>query len=199
MPGGLPNGELLASGGSFFRHDDIAGSDAAAPIDHLIASWNAQTPPGTWLQLRVRMKVGGEWSRYYKPIWSSDAAVVKRHSIKEAADDTGYVDTDTFELRNQKTATAYQLSVTLFSTDAAKTPVWVWSRRRLRAIKTDYPKQDLDPSVFGKNPPVPQRSQEPGIQNRNTSSTAAAAKSGAAQPRRAWWMEYYSQSSAIRS
>ena len=117
MPGGLPSGVNYYSGGSFFFGTMTSPEvTPRAPIDHLIASWNAQTPPGTWLQLRVRMKVGGEWSRYYKlPIWSSDAAVVKRHSIKEAADDTGYVDTDTFELRNQKTATAYQLSVTLFS------------------------------------------------------------------------------------
>lgn len=162
MPGGLPSGVNYYSGGSFFFGTMTSPEvTPRAPIDHLIASWNAQTPPGTWLQLRVRMKVGGEWSRYYKlPIWSSDAAVVKRHSIKEAADDTGYVDTDTFELRNQKTATAYQLSVTLFSTDAAKTPALGLVAAVASRDKTDYPKQDLDPSVFGKNLPVPQRSQE---------------------------------------
>ncbi len=162
MPAGLPAGVTHYNGGSFFFGTMTSPEvTLRAPIDHLIASWNALTPSGTWLQLRVRMKVGADWTKWYKlPVWSSDAATVKRHSVKEATDDTGYVDTDTFELRNQKTATAYQLSVTLFSADAEKSPSLALVAAVASRDKSVYPTQGLDPAVMGINLPVPQRSQE---------------------------------------
>lgn len=162
MPAGLPAGVTYYNGGSFYygtlRSPEVT---TRLPIDHLIASWNASTPAGTWLEIRVRAKIDGSWSSWYRlPVWSSDPATVKRHSIKVAADDTGLVDTDTFALRNGKKAASYQLGVTLFSAKAEVSP----SLRLISAVAsrdlTGYPNPPADQSVWGTILPVPGRSQE---------------------------------------
>ena len=162
MPSGLPTGVTYYNGGSFYYGTMVSPEvPMRAPIDHLIASWNATTPPGTWLQLRVRVRLPTGLSGWYRlPIWSSDPATVKRHSVKVAADDTGYVDTDTFELRNQKTATSYQLGVTLFSATGANSP----SVNLVAAVASrdlpGYPTLPPNPRANGVNLAIPQRSQE---------------------------------------
>lgn len=162
MPAGLPAGVTYYNGGSFY-YGTLSSPEVATrlPIDHLIASWNASTPAGTWLELRVRAKVEGTWSAWYRlPIWSSEPATVKRHSVKLAADDTGSVDTDTFALRNGKKAAAYQISVVLFSAKADVSP----SLRLLSAVASrdlaSYPNPAADQSVWGTTLAVPGRSQE---------------------------------------
>lgn len=162
MPSGLPTGVSYYNGGSFYYGTMLSPEvRLRAPIDHLIASWNAITPTGTWLQLRVRVKLESGWSKWYRlPIWGSDPATIKRHSVKVAADDTGYVNVDTLELRNQKTATSYQLAATLFSASGTNSPtVSLIAAVASRELPT-YPAMTPDPSVYGTNLTVPQRSQE---------------------------------------
>jgi hypothetical protein len=132
----------------------------AAPFDHLIASWDATTPVGTWLELHVRVLQSGGWTHWYiLPIWASDFSAIRRHSVNGQFDGTAGVATDTFVVTNKQTTTAYQLGLTLFSTSPSVTP----SVRLISAIasKDDskYPAITPDSSVWGTNLPVPQRSQ----------------------------------------
>ena len=87
----------------------------AAPFRELIASWNAQTPPGSWIELRVRAQVGeegGRWSRWYEfGSWSTNSGPEYRQSVKDQRDADGRVSTDTVLLRAP--STAYQFAVTL--------------------------------------------------------------------------------------
>lgn len=132
----------------------------ASPIDHLIPSWAAETPVGTWIQMHVRVKLASGWTGWYRlPIWSSDFSLVKRHSVKVASDATGGVDVDTFFLSNQLTASAYQLSVTLGSTSATMTPSLRMAGAVASLDRKVYPQAAADPMVWGQNLPIPQRSQ----------------------------------------
>jgi len=199
MPSGLPTGVSYYNGGSFFFGTMVSPEvPLRAPIDHLIASWNATTPPGTWLQLRVRVRLPSGWSPWYRlPVWSSDAATVKRHSVKVAADDTGYVDTDTFELRNQKTATSYQLGVTLFGQNGQASP----SVSLLAAVASkdmdSYPTMTPDGSLFGSNLAVPQRSQElPEYQKPEYQQYGGGGEVWCSPTATSMVMEYYAQTTS---
>ncbi len=124
----------------------------------LVASWNASTPPGTWLEVHVRVLEGPGWTHWYDlPIWASDLSTIKRHSVDEQADQTGSVSTDTFQARTA--ATAYQLSLTLFTTSPSLSPIL----KRVGAIAAydakSVPTIPADRSVWGKALDVPQRSQ----------------------------------------
>ena len=169
-PSGLPSGVTYYNGGSFFYGTLVspeikatapAGSSGRLGIDHVIASWNAETPPGTWLQVHVRVRLASGLSRWYPlPIWASDFSTVKRHSVKGASDSTAGIDTDTFYMKGGQAAESYQLRVTLFSTTSDKTP----TLRLLAAVasrdSSTYPAQTPNASAWGIDLNVPQRSQE---------------------------------------
>jgi hypothetical protein len=101
-----------------------------APFRELIPSWNAETPPGAWIEVRLRAQVGasaqaeasgmggGRWTRWYElGAWSSDSGPERRQSVKDQRDSDGRVSTDTVLL--SAPATAYQLALTLRADDAA--------------------------------------------------------------------------------
>jgi hypothetical protein len=130
-------------------------------ITTLIASWNASTPAGTWLETHVRILQDKTWSHWYAlPIWASDFSAVQRHSVDGQNDTTGRVDTDTFSTKGIP-ASAYQLSITLFSTNPAASP----HLRRVSVIATNDSDAPHTPTVtstkeaWGINLDVPQRSQ----------------------------------------
>ena len=80
----------------------------------LIPSWNAETPPGTWIEVRLRANIGeaGHWTRWYElGSWSTDSGAERRQSVKGQRDADGRVSTDTLILTPP--ANAYQLAVIL--------------------------------------------------------------------------------------
>lgn len=158
---GLPSGVSYYNGGSFYFGTALSPEvTPRIPIDHLIASWNAQTSVGTWLQFHVRLKIGNEWSRFYKlPIWASDETKIKRHSVKEAADEIAVVDTDTLALRKLLSASSYQLSVTLFSEDGITSPSLSLVSVVASRDRNEYPFLQADVSAFDIDLAVPKRSQ----------------------------------------
>ena len=87
---GLPAGVAYYTGAPFYFGTMVSPEiRVASPMDHLIPSWQATTPAGTWLQMHVRVKLAAGWSGWYRlPIWSSDAATIKRHSVKLPSDAT---------------------------------------------------------------------------------------------------------------
>lgn len=86
-----------------------------------IPSWSANTPDGTWTEVELSAQVDGVWTKWYSlGVWLQGATPFKRHSVNGQGDTNGTVYTDT--LLMSKAATAFRARVTLFTTDAAKTP-----------------------------------------------------------------------------
>jgi hypothetical protein len=84
-------------------------------FDQLIASWNAITPSGTWIE--VQMRAGGasrQTNWYTLAIWSSGDDTIHRTTLKGQDDGDGRVNVDTFEKANgAPELTSYELRVTL--------------------------------------------------------------------------------------
>ncbi|GHO78753.1 hypothetical protein KSD_65240 [Ktedonobacter sp. SOSP1-85] len=157
---GAYNGNNYYNGGSFYYGTITSPIHTTAQtFTDLVASWNATTPTGTWVETHVRVLENGTWTHWYKlPVWASDFSTIKRHSINGQSDTTGNVATDTFQTGSQP-ASAYQLSLTLFTTSPSTT----LSLRRVTAMvsynSTTAPTVNPDQSVWGTNLNVPQRSQ----------------------------------------
>jgi hypothetical protein len=94
-----------------------------APFRELIPSWNAETPPGSWIEVRLRaqMAADGRWTRWYElGSWASDSGPERRQSVKDQRDADGRVSTDTLMLGGP--ASAYQLALTLRASDPTAPP-----------------------------------------------------------------------------
>jgi hypothetical protein len=163
MAAGSYNGGLnYYNGGSFYYGTLVSPVHTTRqPVTTIISSWNAQTPAGTWMEVHVRIQEDGSWTHWYDlPIWASDFSTIHRHSVDGQADNTGSIATDTFYA--QTTVTAYQMSITLFTTTPGVSPVL----SRFGVI-ADYDASSFanvptiapDRSSWGINLPVPQRSQ----------------------------------------
>jgi hypothetical protein len=84
----------------------------------LVASWTADTPHGTWLQVEMRghTGAGADTKWYVMGRWASDdpkeGGDINRTTVPGQADANGNVDIDTFIAKNS--LTSYQLRVTLY-------------------------------------------------------------------------------------
>jgi hypothetical protein len=90
----------------------------------LVASWNADTPAGTWLQIEVQgtYTTGVRTPWYVLGRWASGDADIKRTSVDKQTDKTSSVWTDTFAINNPAAGTllrAHQLRVTLYRDPAS--------------------------------------------------------------------------------
>ena len=124
-PRGGYNGRNFYNGGSF------AVGAATSPITPVnfsfteaIASWNATTPAGTWIEILIRAEIGGRMTKWYNlGIWASDKSTVERHSVNLQGDADGFVAVDTLVLTGKKAqASAFQLKLRLFSAVNGVTP-----------------------------------------------------------------------------
>ena len=138
--------------------------DALYPFDTAIMSWNALTPPGTWIQLELRSyrPTDGHWTRYYTMgIWASGTTTIKRRSVAGQGDSDGSVATDTLRLRGGPVYTRYQYRLTLFTTGRGASPTV-----RLVSVMTSNTASEpnglnleSDRQAWGVDLAVPQRSQ----------------------------------------
>ena len=122
-----PGTDPFGVGGYNGRNDYHGGSflvgEAISP-EHLtifnykeaIASWNAATPAGSWVEVQFRAQYGTRWSKWYiLGIWASDYSTIERHSVKLQGDSDGFVAVDTFVSSNKKeTTNKFQLKLRLF-------------------------------------------------------------------------------------
>ncbi len=132
LPGAALDGKQGALGGGAAYAGGAAWADGAAyadspeltaafPFSSAIASWSADTPEGTHLEVLLRARVGGTWSSWFSMgQWASGDISFKRHSVAGHADAFGRVDTDTLNLA--KPADALQARVRLFSRDGRAVP-----------------------------------------------------------------------------
>jgi hypothetical protein len=84
----------------------------------LVASWTADTPHGTWMQVEMRGRTGaGAGTKWYvMGRWAADdpgmGGDIHRTSVPDQADANGDVSIDTFVAKNS--LASYQLRVTLY-------------------------------------------------------------------------------------
>lgn len=92
------------------------------PFSTAIASWNVRTPADSWIEARLRVRVGQRFTRWYEMgHWSRSTTGGHRHSIKSQEDADGSVATDT--LRLHVPADAWQLQMLMHAGTSGEMPV----------------------------------------------------------------------------
>ncbi len=85
-------------------------------LTELVASWNASTPGGTWIQVDARGVTGGgsttKW--YVMGRWAADDNELHRTSVPSQGDANGSVAIDTFVAASGVTLVSWQVRVTLY-------------------------------------------------------------------------------------
>lgn len=157
-PGGYEGGNYYNGGAYRYGVAVSPILEPAAAFDEVVPSFDAWTPEGTWITVKVRARVSGRWTRdYVLAVWAFESGTVERHSVDGQDDADGRVSTDTLALAAP--ADALQVIVVLCSEVGGVTPVV----RALAASAFDTtraPRPDPgDPSVWGTVLPVPGRSQ----------------------------------------
>jgi len=126
-----------------------------AGFDHAIISWNASTPPGSYLNVCLQAKIDGAWSPWYNMgLWTRDDRPQPRTSFKGLDDEWAKVDTDILILK--KPAEAFRAKVELSSVDGSAYPTL-----RFLAISvtdTQHPRSSTRPHkrAWGKELDVPE-------------------------------------------
>jgi hypothetical protein len=106
------------------------------PWNELVSSWNAQTPPGTWIQVEMKPTLdNGHVAKWYiLGRWTYGDSDFHRTSVGHQGDADGYVAIDTFFAKDHP-AISYRLRVTLFRRAGSNaSPTFT----RLSAIASNY-------------------------------------------------------------
>jgi hypothetical protein len=133
LSGGSPGTDPFPAdgynGGDFYNAGDFVVGEATSPVvatdfgyTEAIASWNADTPTGTWIETQIRARIADRWTKWFNlGIWAADDSTIRRHSVRLQGDTDGFVAVDTLVLNGKKAppANAYQLKLRLFSENGA--------------------------------------------------------------------------------
>jgi len=118
--------------GNYYNGGSFLVGEATSPeisttfnYQEAIASWNASTPAGSWVEVQFRAQYGTRWSKWYVlGIWASDYSTIRRHSVQTQGDSDGFVAVDTFVSSNKKeTTNKFQLKLRLFSANGSTVPI----------------------------------------------------------------------------
>ncbi|WP_330350399.1 peptidase C39 family protein [Streptomyces sp. NBC_00582] len=145
VAGERPGLVLDGSLGTFAYADPHTGSTAdweyatwtspvhrlAVPATEAIASWNASTPAGTWLQVELRATYsdGGDTPWYVMGRWASGDQDIKRTSVDGQTDGRSTVWTDTLAVDDTATGlrlTSYRTRLTLYRRPGTTAVPTVW-------------------------------------------------------------------------
>ncbi len=90
--------------------------DPGFAYTELVASWNAQTPPGTWLEVSVSGEADdGTWATpYVLGRWAVSPETMRRSSVPGQTDALASVSIDVLTTREHRSMTSWQLTVSLF-------------------------------------------------------------------------------------
>jgi len=157
------------NGGNYYNGDSFLVGEATSPeittafnYNEAIASGNASTPPGSWVEIQFRAQYGTRWSKWYVlGIWASDTTAIRRHSVQSQGDTDGFVAVDTFVSSNKKEVTnKFQLKLRLFSANGSTVPS---VRNASVAYSTSAPKTASvstgNSALWNKSVTIPQCSQ----------------------------------------
>ncbi|MEU6072186.1 C39 family peptidase [Micromonospora sp. NPDC047074] len=132
----------------------------------LIASWNAKTPAGTWIQVEMQgtYNTGVQTKWYVMGRWASGDADIKRTSVNRQGDPWSTIWTDTFSIDDASVGVllrAYQLRLTLYRAPGQQAAPVVHT---LGAMSSNVPDRfTVEPSAggiaWGKELSVPRYSQ----------------------------------------
>lgn len=125
-PAGGYNHKNYYNGSAFFMGEAVSPEiPTGFNFGEAIASWNAATPAGTWVEIQFRAGYGSRWSKWYVlGIWAADDSTIERHSVQSQDDTDGFVAVDTFVSTNKKEITdRFQIKLRLFSADGTVTPI----------------------------------------------------------------------------
>jgi hypothetical protein len=132
----------------------------------LVASWNAETPPGTWLQVELlgTYTDGGSTPAYVMARWASGDQDIKRTTVNGQSDAYSFVDTDTFKVSDVSRGVllaSYRLKLTLFRAPGSRATPKVW---QVGAMASNVPDRfTVTPSrggiAWGRELAVPRYSQ----------------------------------------
>mgnify|MGYP001175241994 CR=1 FL=1 len=138
----------------------------AVPGSELIASWNAETPAGTWLRVEAQARYtdGGTSPWYTMGVWASGDADIRRTSVDDQSDGHTSVFTDTLAVTSgagDLRMASYRLRVTLHRRPGSGASPRLW---RVGAMTSDVPDRFEVPATepgpaTGVELPVPRYSQ----------------------------------------
>ncbi|MET7631410.1 peptidase C39 family protein [Streptomyces sp. NPDC001773] len=137
---------------------------SAVPATEVIASWNADAPAGTWIQIELsgRYSDGTDTPWYVMGRWAAGDGDIRRTSVDDQTDGRSSIWTDTFSVDDAASGlrlVSYELRLTLYRTPGSDLTPTVW---RLGAMASDIPDRfTVEPSAPGlaRELPVPRYSQ----------------------------------------
>ncbi|MGW0704807.1 peptidase C39 family protein [Streptomyces sp. NPDC002643] len=139
--------------------------ELAVPATEVIASWNADAPDGTWIQIEMEGTysdgTGTPW--YVLGRWAAGDQDIRRTSVDGQKDGRSSVWTDTFAIDDPATGlrlVSYRLRLTLHRTPGTGVTPKVW---RLGAMGSDIPDRFTVPAstpALARELNVPRYSQE---------------------------------------
>jgi len=92
-------------------------------LTELIGSWDAATPRNSWVEMRVRGRVGEQTSSWdVLGRWAASDRRVRRTSVPNQGDDLGDVAVDTWKVEDPGGAASYQVQVRLMRRSGASSP-----------------------------------------------------------------------------
>ncbi|NWF30607.1 peptidase C39 family protein [Streptomyces sp. PKU-EA00015] len=114
---------------------------SAVPATEVIASWNAHTPAGTWLQVELAgaYSDGTDTPWFVMGRWASGDGDIRRTSVDGQSDGKASIWTDTFAVDDAASGlrlTSYRLRLTLYRRPGTRLTPTVW---RLGAMASDIP------------------------------------------------------------
>ncbi|MFF4763257.1 peptidase C39 family protein [Streptomyces sp. NPDC001292] len=113
----------------------------SVPATEAVASWNAHTPAGTWIQVELRgtYSDGTDTPWYVMGRWAAGDQDIKRTSVDGQSDGRSTIWTDTFSLDDPASGlrlTSYRLRLTLHRRPGTRLTPTVW---RIGAMGSDVP------------------------------------------------------------
>ncbi|MGC4981956.1 peptidase C39 family protein [Streptomyces sp. DT193] len=179
VPGARPGLVIAAPAGTTDYTDPHTGRTAtweyatwtspvhrlAVPSTEVIASWNAHTPAGTWLQVELTgtYSDGTDTPWYVMGRWASGDQDIRRTSVDDQTDGRSTIWTDTFSIDDAASGlrlVSYRLRLTLYRTPGSRITPTVW---RLGAMGSDIPDRFTVPASapgLARELNVPRYSQE---------------------------------------
>ncbi|MFF9347579.1 peptidase C39 family protein [Streptomyces sp. NPDC014734] len=122
---------------------------SSVPATEVIASWNAHTPEGTWIQIELQGRYADAtrtpW--YVMGRWASGDGDIRRTSVDDQADGRSSVWTDTLSVDDAASGVrlvSYRLRLTLHRTPGTRRTPVVW---RIGAMASDVPDRFTVPAA----------------------------------------------------
>ncbi|MEU5170033.1 peptidase C39 family protein [Streptomyces mutomycini] len=122
---------------------------SSVPATEVIASWNAHTPTGTWIQIELRGSYsdGTDTPWYVMGRWAAGDTDIRRTSVDDQTDGRSTVWTDTFSLDDAASGlrlVSYRLRLTLHRTPGTGLTPTV---HRIGAMASDVPDRFTVPAT----------------------------------------------------